>query len=351
VVLALAAAGATWADLEALARQGRYDEVIAAATQQLQSAAQPDKRLLYLRGYCAFHSARFELAEEDLSPLGDYAPGDKWPQASLLASRLGKLRALRPETVQEIRRGERCIFRLYYEEANPWTQSIVGLLPEAYDKVCGFYGVELGETSVVVFSTGTRYYEFFTALAGCGCVRPMAWQWASGGPGELLFCQHDADGSQTTPPGSAYQRSVVAHEFAHLALQRQLGAVGVPPWLNEGLAMACGALLSPDEYARNDASITGIMLDQKELPLSALRDGRRFYQLPNAAVAYAQSFALVRFLESEFGHERLLQVLSLLCEGNSTDEALKEACGMDSEAFYRQWHETTLKRLEEGPLH
>ena len=65
----------------------------------------------------------------------------------------------------------------------------------------------------------------------------------------MLFCERNADGRSPAKEGSPYFRASVAHEFSHCLLRRYLGNVDIPTWINEGLAMHCGAFMSPDYRA------------------------------------------------------------------------------------------------------
>jgi hypothetical protein len=351
VLLALWASSAVWADAAAdlaeLMQAGRYDEVVAAATEELGKTEEPDKQLQYLRGYAAFRIAWYGLAEKDLAPLGDYAPWEKWPPASEFAERITKIRALAPENVHEIRKGNACLFRIYYEEANPWTDAIVKTLPEAYDQVCGFYGVDLAETAVFIFSDGPRYNAFFTVASGHA---PTDWQWATGSSGVLAFCQRDAEGWEPSQPGTAYQRSSIAHEFSHCLLRRFLGTVRCPPWLDEGLAMFCGALMAPEDFQRNDSAVARMMRGQTALPVSVLADRDQFYSNGLHRTAYAEGFAMVRFMESEIGRDGILKLLTLLRDEGDLDKALEKGWGTNPELLYAAWYGTTMRLLDEGKL-
>ncbi|MBM3476806.1 MAG: hypothetical protein FJX75_26335 [Armatimonadetes bacterium] len=351
VLLALCVSSAVVADVAAdlagLLAKGRYDEVIAAATQELEKTDPPDKQLVYLRGMAAFYIQWYGVAQKDMSSLGDYAPWEKWPPASDFAGRVVRIKAVAPANVDEIRRGKTCLFRIYYDENNEWSQAIAATLRETYAEVCGLYGAELAETSVFIFSDGARYNEFFRLGSGSP---PTDWQWAAGAGGALLFCQYDADGSQPVPPGSAYMRSSIAHEFSHCLVRRYLGTTRIPPWLDEGLATCCGALLVPEDLARNDLQVAAIVRLGQMLPLSVMAESRGFYSNDNAKTAYPQGFAMVRFMADQIGRDGLLKLLQLLRDEGDLDKALDKGWQTNSTAVYEAWHDGMLRLLQEGKL-
>lgn len=333
------------ADLADLLKKGLYDEVIATATEQIGKAEEPDPKLTYLRGCAAYNIGWFGMAEADLTPLGDFRPWDGWAPASEFAARVTEMRSLAPAQVHEVTRAGTVIFRIYYDEADPWTDAVIGTLPEAYQRVCELYGAALAETAVFIFSDGPRYNAFIRAW----CAKPpREWQWAGGSTGTLYFCERDVDGTPSSGPGSDYLRSSLAHEFSHCLLHRFLGTTPVPPWLDEGLAMFGGALMSPGDYGLNARHLAQMVADESLLPLALLQNGDGFYQNQAAQTAYAQAFAMVRFLESRIGRKGIIQLLNLLKAEGDIDKALQKGWAVDSRQLYNTWFEATVQMVREG---
>lgn len=293
------------ADLADLLGKGLYDEIIATTTEHLAEAEQPDPKLIYLRGQAAYNVGWFGMAEADLTPLGDFSPWDNWPPASTFAARVAEMRSLAPVRVREITQGGTVIFRIYYDGEDPWTGAIITTLPEAYQRVCELYGATLAETAVFIFSDGPRYNAFIRAWCASP---PRDWQWAGGSRGALYFCERDADGTPSSVPGSEYLRSTLAHEFSHCLLRRFLGTIPFPPWLNEGLAMFSGALMSPGDHDLNDVRLAQMVADESLLPMALLQSPDGFYQNETTRAAYVQAFAMARFLDARIGRQGITQV-------------------------------------------
>ena len=331
------------ADLAALLRKGLYDEVILQASNQIERTEEPDKALLYLRGQAAFRIGRFALAAADLGQLGDYKPWDKWTPASEYAARVAEMLRLCPRLVHEITQRGGVVFRVYFEEDHPWAAAIMATLPEAYTRVCQFYGVTLAETPVFIFSTGPRYNAFYRAFSGGR--PPTGWQWATGGGGLLMFCQHDVDGTQPAATGSDYFRAAIAHEFSHCLLRRYLGAMALPPWLDEGLAMLCGAFMSPGDHDNNDATIAEVLRGAGPLPIEVLSEKERFYRSDVHQTAYAIGFSMTRLLYERIGRAGLMRLLNALRQEGDVDRALRQVCGLDSRQLHAVWVEAALARV------
>jgi len=357
VFLALVLTAAAVADealnleLADLVNAGRYDETIAKATEYLEAAEEkgeePDNTVQYLRGHAAYHIAWYGLAESDFAPLGDFSPWDEWEPASHYTELFPVIKRLAPKNVHEIRQRKAVVFRIYYDEADEWTDTVVRTLADAYRAVCEFYGVTLTETVVVIFSDGPRYNEFFQTIHEA---EPTAWQWAAGGTGVLYFCGRNAEGEVFPDPTTDYLRSSIAHEFSHCLLHRYLGTTDIPPWLDEGLATWCGALLVPEEMARNDRAIARVVTKEQELSLPELSTWEGFYEQGKERTAYTQAFAMTRYLESEVGRPGLMQLLTLLRDEGDLDKAFEKGWGLTSEQFYRQWLRVSVRMLEDGTL-
>jgi hypothetical protein len=335
------------ADLADSLRKGLYDEVVATATEHIAEAEQPDPKLIYLRGQAAYRIGWFGVAEADLTPLGDFRPWDDWPPASECAARVTEMRRLAPARVHEIPYGGAVIFRIYYDGQDPWTETIISALPEAYQKVCELYAATLAETAVFIFSDGPRYNAFIRAWCD---TPPRDWQWAGGSTGSLYFCERDADGTPSSAPGSDYLRSSLAHEFSHCLLRRFLGTTPFPPWLNEGLAMLSGALMSPGDHDLNDRRLAQAVADEALLPMGLLQSRDGFYQNETIRTAYVQAFAMARFLDSRIGRQGITQLLNLLKQEGDIDKALQKGWGVNSQQLYDTWFEATIQMVREGGL-
>jgi hypothetical protein len=59
-----------------------------------------------------------------------------------------------------------------------------------------------------------------------------------------------------------------------------------------------------------------------------------------ARLSYAQSYSLVRYLLDNYGQERMLELLAILKQGSTYDEALTEVYGFNIDGLDAQWRGT-----------
>ncbi len=148
-------------------------------------------------------------------------------------------------------------------------------------------------------------------------------------------------------------KRALVHELAHLVVsQVTFGPYGaiMPIWLNEGLAMYAEGDTDPDfEKWLNKA-----IADKKLISIRSLSSVFSA-KTEEAYISYAQSDSIVRFLIQSYGKDRILELLSLLKEGNTYDEALTKAYGFDTEGLDTHWQSAFVVKpvpfLEKKPLH
>jgi hypothetical protein len=322
-------------------KRGQYEDVIAATSEAIEAQETAPQIYSYLRGMAAFRIAWFGRAEADLAPLADFSEGGNWPAASEVVERVRRSRELAPAKVHEITFNGAVAFRVYYDVDDKWTQTLIGALTAAHRAVTGFYGVSTVETAVFVFDESERHAAFIETLTG---ERPTSWEWASGGNGILIFCP--------IAPGNNYRQSpsqlpeTTAHEYSHCLTRRVLGTAAMPLWLNEGLAMTCGALMRPGKTEENDIYLTRMWTAGRILPLRAVTNRDTFYDETIAADAYVQAYAMVRFLVSETGRDGLLALLNSLKQERNIEAAMGQVWNGGLEGFYEDWLAATERRVE-----
>ena len=325
---------------------GRYEDVIDRATELLDAGQKPADAYQYLRGMAAYRIAWFGKAHDDLEPLGDYRLGQSWPSAAEAVDRIEQTRESLPRNVREIRSGGEVIFRVYYDLDDKWTSAIIKCLPDVHREVTDFFGPRLVETAVFIFAERENYDAFYKALCG---KTPPAWQLASGGNGLLLFCRHAADpGYQVTPDTLP---SVTAHEFSHCLTRRVLGNADFDVWLSEGLAEYLGSKFNQQDLVNNDSQITALLARKALLPIEVMTSQERFVADDVVHDAYAQAFAMVRFLVSDVGRDGVVQLLNALRHGATSGAAMEAVWEGGLPAFYDAWvaaTEARVKRLNGG---
>lgn len=118
-------------------------------------------------------------------------------------------------------------------------------------------------------------------------------------------------------------RYLLIHELTHLYLAAGLRGRRAPLWLEEGLAMR----LSGEGGWTRAATMTGGVLGSGLLPMDDLE-----HQFPpqahQAALAYAQSYYLIIWLQNEFGPQALPGIIKGLSQGRPLTAALREATGL-----------------------
>lgn len=118
-------------------------------------------------------------------------------------------------------------------------------------------------------------------------------------------------------------RHLLIHELLHLYLAAGLRGRWAPLWLEEGLAMR----LSGEGGWGRSASMAGGVLGSGLLPLTDLQE--RFpVSAQAAALAYAQSYYLVTWLQNEFGPQTLPGIIKGLSQGRPLTAALWQATGL-----------------------
>ncbi|MCD6288155.1 MAG: tetratricopeptide repeat protein [Candidatus Hydrogenedentes bacterium] len=113
---------------------------------------------------------------------------------------------------------------------------------------------------------------------------------------------------------------LLTHEYTHVVI-RLIANDKVPFWLNEGLAQ----FESEPFGTRQRVEIERAMRSGKLVPLSQLDVTHLSLKSDGLGLAYAESFAAVRYIHRKFGMRRVLALLNALGEGNSTEQAMSLA--------------------------
>jgi peptidase MA superfamily protein len=125
----------------------------------------------------------------------------------------------------------------------------------------------------------------------------------------------------------------LAHELAHLALRRALGAADAPRWLDEGFAY----LHSSDFSLARAETLFGAVMRGKVLPLEALETAFPARE-DEAALAYAEAYDFVVFLAQQGIDRAPFQVfLRALAGGAGLRPACRIAFGRSLDDLEREW--------------
>jgi hypothetical protein len=152
-----------------------------------------------------------------------------------------------------------------------------------------------------------------------------------------------------SPSELNWGKSALVHELMHLVVhQATFGPYGqLPLWLDEGLAMCSEGELDPTLRSYLEEAISkDELISVRSLcsPFSAYSE--------KASLSYAQSYSLVVYLMDNYGQDSMLDLLTILKQGSTYDEALTEVYGFDIDGLDARWRATlssdTLIAIEDG---
>lgn len=133
-------------------------------------------------------------------------------------------------------------------------------------------------------------------------------------------------------------RRDLPHEIAHLVVGTGAGqnADSVPGWFNEGLALLNTPEPDPTLYSTLTDSLTD---DPEGLHDLATLCVPSFGNLPphDAALAYAQSESLMRFVASRYGTSQVRMLMSAYAEGLSCEGAVTQVLGLTLDDLEQAW--------------
>jgi hypothetical protein len=239
--------------------------------------------------------------------------------------------------------------RLLFETETPWVRSLSATLGESATKARDeVYRFKLPVATVCVFNDRTRCNALLQAYAG----RPFdPHEWIVSVRGVLIVCPAGVKGEIIAPKDAAsnYFRSTVAHQYAHCLNQIMSGAVPLPFWLDEGLAMTVAGKVVPEDVKLNDYVVKSLFARDAVVPLEQLSaipstHGTQFDE--GRTDAQQQSFYMVRVLLEQSRPESLGAFLTLpRTEG--IDVAFATAFGIELLTFHNRWKSTAQKAMKQ----
>jgi len=135
--------------------------------------------------------------------------------------------------------------------------------------------------------------------------------------------------------GSRSALGVSTHEITHVIVARasEDSYLGVPLWLNEGLA----ELANIEQDAGYDRYLEWAIDTGRILPFSSLN---RFPGNPNLTlVAYGQSKSFIEFLINEFPAGSMSKLMQNISEKKSINDSFKDTFGKDLTEIENMWRE------------
>ena len=154
--------------------------------------------------------------------------------------------------------------------------------------------------------------------------------------GGVAFTRHGIIAIGIAPNRLDWGKRAIAHELSHLVIHQVTfnPYIGLPTWLDEGLAMyAEGELESGYVALLNEAIAEESLISVRSLssPFSAHAE--------QAYLAYAQSYSLVEFLINNYGQSKMLELLNTFRQGSSYDGALDKVYGFDMDGLDALWRD------------
>jgi len=137
------------------------------------------------------------------------------------------------------------------------------------------------------------------------------------------------------PPSDLdWGKRAVVHELTHLVVhQATFSPYGqLPLWLDEGLAMYNEGELEPVFRSSLEEAILGDELISVRSLCSPFST-----ETEKARLSYAQSYSLVKYLLDNYGQGSMLDLLTILKQGSTYDEALIEVYGFDIDGLDARW--------------
>lgn len=317
----------------------------------------PDPRLLYFRGLAYHRLGWFDDAKADLE-IAQAAkivelPGGFPTQRGLNA--IKRFATTMPPKMEEIRQGDRVLFRLHYFNMEGGTATVQGLLPEAHRINSEMFGSDLRATTVLVFDTREQFHAFDTMLTGKEEKR--SWVWAKSWGNFVLICLQAPDGNSISLKNHDHFVSTIVHEINHVMFRRLMGWSSQPGWFKEGLAQCAESQIRASFVDRNqrilkrlfenDAllsleQLTGASYaEQTELGLTMLKGDDR----KSAPDTYAQSYGLTKYLLDHISTAQLQSFLNRDRESKDFEGAFKDEFGMTPEQLDGMWRRDYARQL------
>jgi hypothetical protein len=211
----------------------------------------------------------------------------------------------------------------WYEGEESFAQKLMTTAQQALNRLTEDTGAYLERPVNIYIYASTR------DLQGA-MIYPQEWT------GGVAFTRYDVIVIGIAPNRLSWGERAMTHELAHLVIhQMTLNPYsGLPTWLSEGLAMYAEGVLGPEYTAYlNEAIAEDSLISVQSLssPFSAYAE--------EAFLSYAQSYSLVEFLISDYGADKMLELINTFKQGSGYDEALAKVYGFDMDVLDTLWRD------------
>lgn len=325
---------ATWAEVrraDGLIESWLYPEA-SAVVESLKQSAPTHPGTQYVLGKLLFHQGKYDdsLAAIDLALVG--LP-DAW------RSHVDELRALVASTRSTVDGFKETLSAdgHFLFVHHPKDEVLIPLAAQTLENAYYEVGYSLG-----FWPEGPIRVEFYPrarSLADTSSLPEEAIKTTS----TIALCKYNKL-MVTSPRGTLRGygwRDTLAHEYVHLVISQKTGN-RVPIWLHEGIAKYMeqrwrGEFHAPLEPTREQllarrADANTLVPFAKMTPSIALLPSQE-----DAAVAYAEVYSLVEFLIQRKGRNAIRELLEIIKNGKSPEEAVAQMVGESFSSFERRW--------------
>jgi len=191
--------------------------------------------------------------------------------------------------------------------------------------------VQLADDTGAYLERPVKLYIYANAQDLQGAmIYPQEWT------GGAAFTRYDTIAIGIAPGNLQWGKRAIAHELTHLVIHQMTlnPYAGLPTWLDEGLAMHTEGILGPQFTTPLNRAVAEnglISVCSISSPFSAYAE--------EAILAYAQSYSLVEFLISNYGQDKMLELLNTFREGSGYDDALEKVYGFDMDGLDALWRD------------
>jgi hypothetical protein len=222
----------------------------------------------------------------------------------------------------------------WYEGDLSFVQDLVDAADEALERLAGEIEVTLEQPVKIYIYASSG--DLLNAL-----IYPQEWT------GGLAFPGYGTVIIGISPDNLAWGKRAIAHEMGHLVVHQALsGFYGhLPVWLDEGLAMdAEGDLRSDLQTLLNEAIAHDTLYSVRSISSSFPTDPDK------ARLCYAESYSLVQFLIDTYGSDKILNLLAVLNEGNTYDDAMLDVYHFNVDGLNAVWRESLALGPQPSPI-
>jgi len=218
----------------------------------------------------------------------------------------------------------------WYEGDDSFAQELMHACEEGLSRLKPISHCEARSAEAI--SKHIRIYVYASSLDLRGAmIFPREWT------GGVAFTEFGIIAIGIAPSQLDWGKGALVHELTHLVVHQLIFSpyAQLPTWLDEGLAMYNEGELDPYFQAWLEEAIS----EDKLISVRSLCSS--FSAEPEKAyLSYAESYSLVEYLLDNHGRGKMLNLLTLLKQGNSYDEALTQVYGFDIDGLDSRWQET-----------